>query len=606
VQVCFGAVLAVLGLVTIRATQAPSIKLSGTVVTAAREPVLDAAVVLLTAAGELPELPALREIRLVSSPEGRFEWPAVPAGDYRLVVASAEALKDWPAEATVERFAQRGFPLTLTAGQPPVQLLMVVDVGAAPARDLALVNVSVSTIMMVGGSDAPPPGAPRRPGAPTSIMPRPMSGPSTISGVVTDADGRPLAGVRVQAGRRQTPTAPATSAFLPTGMPVTTDATGAYRIEGLQPGDYVVAALSWAFDFDRALSASVRAIPAETDASGQRTAAWDTYFPGVASTRAARVVAIEPGETSAVDFAVLRGPVATMVVRLGELGPRGPGSGLAYLMPASVPEQFGQRNQLRAVPDAAGDFTFVDLQPGAYLFTHFAAEGWVREPVTVAMPPRPAADSGTAPPVVVALAMKPYLTVSGRVDLRPTRVSGGPSVLTTLKVSVTPSPLTAGSTIQIVPVSADGSFTIPRVPGGPATLGLARGEVSWVPLAAVMNGQDSLDRPVDIRGNVSDASLVVTDLATTVQGTVIGRAGGRVVVFSSDHRFWTPGGSRRVRVVSVLPGGVFTVSGLPPGTYHAAAFPPGTRIVNSALEEAKGRTAPFDLAIGEQKHVVVR
>jgi hypothetical protein len=79
-----------------------------------------------------------------------------------------------------------------------------------------------------------------------------------------------------------------------------------------------------------------------------------------------------------------------------------------------------------------------------------------------------------------------------------------------------------------------------------------------------------------------------------------------VAVFSSDSRFWTPGASRRVKVATIMPGSVFTVSGLPPGTYHAAAFPAGARIVNSALEEAKGRTIPFELAIGEQKEIVVR
>jgi hypothetical protein len=111
---------------------------------------------------------------------------------------------------------------------------------------------------------------------------------------------------------------------------------------------------------------------------------------------------------------------------------------------------------------------------------------------------------------------------------------------------------------------------------------------------------------VEISGNVTDATLTVTDIATTVQGRVIGMTSGSVVVFSSDSRFWTPAGSRRVRVVTITPPGVFAVTGLPPGTYHAAAFPAGARIGSSALEEAKGRTIPFELAIGEQKEIVVR
>jgi len=578
--------------------QAPSVRLSGKVTTADREPVAGAVVALLTGSGAVPETPTLRQVQPLSS-DGRFDWPAIPAGAYRVVVASAEALKDWPAPATVQRFSPRAFPITLTPDPGGVQLQMVVEVGPAPNRDINLITVSTSMTMMMGGPGGPPPGSPVRPANAAAPGPRPMTGPSSISGVLKDQGGLPLVGVPVQAARRQSPAAPSTSAFLPIGMPVTTDATGAYRIAGLQPGAYVVGALPWKFDLERFTESSSRSIPAETDASGQRTGAYTTYYPGATNTRAAQVVTIEPGETRGIDFVVRRGPVTTVTVKLGQPGPldpRMPGLALAFLMPASVPEQFGQRNGLRAAVDAAGNATFADMQPGQYVFTYFGAAGWVREPVNVA----------AATSLPLAFTPKPYLTVSGRVDLRPTRVAGGPEVLKTLTVSLTLSPNTAGSPLQRMPVSVDGSFAFPRVPGGPYVLTVAPGGASWVPLSGVIDGQDSLDRPVEISANVTDAMLTVTDVATTVQGRVIGMTSGSVVVFSSDRRFWIPGGSRRVKVATIMPAGVFTVSGLPPGTYHAAAFPEGVRIVNSALEEAKGRTVPFELAIGEQKEIVVR
>jgi hypothetical protein len=155
-------------------------------------------------------------------------------------------------------------------------------------------------------------------------------------------------------------------------------------------------------------------------------------------------------------------------------------------------------------------------------------------------------------------------------------------------------------------VAADGTFTFSGVAGGPHVLTVSPTGPAWVPLSGEINGQDSLDRPVEISAKVTGATLTVTDVATTVQGRVIGMTRGSVAVFASDSRFWIPGGSRRVRVVTIMPAGVFAVTGLPPGTYHAAAFPEGARIVNSALDEAKGRTVPFALAIGEQKEIVVR
>jgi hypothetical protein len=212
----------------------------------------------------------------------------------------------------------------------------------------------------------------------------------------------------------------------------------------------------------------------------------------------------------------------------------------------------------------------------------------------------------TAPPPI-DVPLRPHFTVSGSVKLDASRVAVSADLLRQIQVELRPQVRTVGSPLLRVPVQPDGSFSIARAPGDRYSLTVAP-PTFWIPIAATMNGRDTLDFPIDLSDNVSGAELVLADRDTNLRGTV--RATGdqpvmsaRVVIYSDDRQYWTPGNSRRVRVISVGPGGGYSASGLPPGDYLAKAFPTDARITNGVLEQSRSTATRFSLAVGESRVV---
>lgn len=590
----------VIALLTLLWPSAPAqtVTVSGTVVDAAGGPVTHAALALLTSGGALPADERLRVAHSVNA-AGRFDIANVPAGSYKVVVASAEQLRLWPADAVVARYAERAFPFDLTTAGSTLRF--VVDVGPAPAGVISISRVSFSRTEIVGGPGGPPPGAPPRPGQPPSLPPRAM-GPGVITGVVRGADGLPLGGVHVQAGRWASTASRATSRLLPISLPVETDSQGTYRLEGLQPGSYVVAALAWRFDLATAGEASRPSTPSVAGSSGQRTGYQTTYFPGVAvASRATDVTVTDGTPVTAIDLMMLRTDVVTFSVRFGQPTPNMRGFGMATLTPESVPDQFSGRNAVRGAASADGLTTFRDVAVGRYALSYYTPSGWVNARVDVT----PELESRQE---VLEFALREPMTVTGIVDFKPTRVTATPDVFSGMTVTLNLSPMPAGPLLRS-PVAPDGSFSIRGVPGGRYTLTLVSG-TPWIPVSSLFGEHDSLDAPVDMTASVDGARLVVTDRQTTVQGRVVDDSGapvtaGSVVVFSTNKAHWTVGATRRVRVATIVPGGGYNLVGLPPGTYHAAAFAPGTRITNASLAAVSPGLIPFELGLGEVKNVPV-
>jgi hypothetical protein len=121
------------------------------------------------------------------------------------------------------------------------------------------------------------------------------------------------------------------------------------------------------------------------------------------------------------------------------------------------------------------------------------------------------------------------------------------------------------------PISPGGQFSA-TAPGTGLYMLQVRGNTSWIQESGIINGQDTLDLPIEITSDVSDALVVVVDRPTAVLGQVKDDRGNDAVnavaiVFSEDQKYWTRT-SRRVQVLTVTPGGTFIANAIPPGRYH--------------------------------------
>jgi hypothetical protein len=247
----------------------------------------------------------------------------------------------------------------------------------------------------------------------TTVALRVLHG-SVVTGVITDAFGRPtpmvqvqLVPVHVENGQRTVdPMSGLNQGLNGPGSFVPTDDRGIYRLYGIPPGDYLIAASSFQVgsgqdilqltpdDLQAArrallpgLSPTSAAIPGAT---GGSTAAAPTrptvgyapvYYPG--TFEASNAVAVTVGaneERSGVDFALMLAHTARVQgVVLEPDGRPAPGGQIQLDSPSMQAQLFFQGNQFtRVTPD--GKFTFSGVAPGHYTLV-------ARAPDTTAAPP---------------------------------------------------------------------------------------------------------------------------------------------------------------------------------------------------------------------------
>jgi len=122
-----------------------------------------------------------------------------------------------------------------------------------------------------------------------------------------------------------------------------------------------------------------------------------------------------------------------------------------------------------------------------------------------------------------------------------------------------------------------GPIVFSTVPPGSYTVGLNVAMTGWTLVSAMLDGRDLTDTPLEVGPRQDYSGLVVT--FTDRSASLSGKApvGGTaptadtitVVAFSTDRRFWIPGG-RRVRVVRPDTSGQYRIAGLPAGEYFVA------------------------------------
>jgi uncharacterized protein (DUF2141 family) len=482
----------------------------------------------------------------------------------------------------------------------------------------------------------------------------PMLRGGVITGVVIGQDGEPLMNAQVRAMRYTM-----VSGFkrLETNGYANTDDRGVYRMFGLQPGEYLVAATQNSSDvsMDRSLADAAAVESAIAAALVQATSAGQpqtitvpmtmpapgeggpsgyapTFYPSASTAIAASSVTVNAGEErGGVDIPVLynrAGNIQGTVLSSAPLG------AVQVSLTAADPTVLAGQGLPSARTNPEGKFTLRNIPPGQYTLNAYTVpapaqpvmvNGAIQMPVP---PPRVddaqrqwgrvqvTVDGGQAVQDV-SVAMQSGKSISGRVmfdtqvqmDLARTRY------MVTLQSAPSPQPVPMGQMPQ-AQVQPDGRFTLEGVPPGRYILrasgggGATPGSLPIVQKSAIANADDMMDIPLEFAADQDLAGVVITmtDRLTELNGTLTESTGKpgvdyTIIVASAETRFWTPG-SRRV--VTTRPGadGKYSFRNIPPGEYTIAAvtdLEPGGQYDPEFLKALSGASIHVTLTEGTKK-----
>lgn len=373
---------------------------------------------------------------------------------------------------------------------------------------------------------------------------------AAISGTVVDGNGDPVVSgvVHVRPAVRSAP-----RRVWDFGHPAVTDGRGAFRVWGLQAGEYLVFATA----------------PQPRDSS---------VPPGAVTVRVAA------GEEMRDVALVLLSPPPAVRVEGTALGPDGlPIRGTRVQL---VDANGSSQSYPAMNPD--GTFVFRAVPAGRYVAvaqaSHYQRGGsseyyWGTTAVHA---------DGSAP-VTTAITMTPGAKLSGRVVLLST---GRPADFTRVRVTLSPLDLPESVLAGAMggSMGRDGTFTITGVPPGRYTI---RVELSgmmadWTVQSAAVGGVDALDVPIRIdRSDVAGVNVTLTDRPARLTGVVRDERGEPaapfIVLYSMDPSAWLAPSRRWVRAARPDTRGGFEIAGLPAGPYHVALV---ERLPETALSDA--------------------
>ena len=415
---------------------------------------------------------------------------------------------------------------------------------------------------------------PGRPGTPLSLaegqrvdVTVKLARASVIAGVIRDPQGEPVPGVQVSALR--IPSSGLLSSLFTTSDVIITDDRGAYRLFGLLPGEYVVAALPRTTgageigsrsvaEMDAILSALERRIgranfqpssgPTTPVVIPQAPASFSyapTYYPGATQFSGATRLTLTPGdERTGMDFIVA--PITTATI---EGAVTGAGNSLGSVQLSiqmdgpRLPMTFGSYPVLTERPGVTEQFKYTNVLPGHYTIMARVRPGETPATAPVVVGVGSGTGRGQAPPTPpdmlyaiaeldvagaditgVTLSLQPAASVSGRVVFDST-TSSPPENLTKIRVTISLPGGTymssSGGTVignsfngvPAVSVGKDGRFTASGIAPGSyllrATLPADLSQNWWLQSAMVAD-RDLLDFPLEIVAGVDITSAVLT------------------------------------------------------------------------------------------------
>ena len=420
-----------------------------------------------------------------------------------------------------------------------------------------------------------------------------------IGGRVLDEFGEPAAGVEIEVLRREPgdqggSVRTTSSAFTPV-----TDDTGAFRVWGLAPGDYIVGARPNRFTADAAGDDARR--------EGYAT----TYYPGTASLSGARTIRVAAGrDTAGVAFAMVAVPLARITGTV-QLPPETSGRFVNLGVGLVAPQRLDGYVTRGARARDDGSFELSRLAPGTYQVTaRYFGQGGAEYYGTTQIEVNGQDLEGLVVP------MRPGAVVRGRVVNELGEPVGVPVMvsLTAAAGGEAPSPAPT-RTYSDGSFRLEGVFGLQRVravearviPGAevpginvrrlqdvtPAT----RARTTWWLKAIAVNGRDVTDEPIDIDPSGAMLDIVMTNRASSVRGPVSWNRQRNprkpvVVVFVDDDSRWTRP-SRFVGTSEVDDDGRYDVRGLPAGARYLAVAVEGASRAAAVRPEMLQELRPF-------------
>jgi hypothetical protein len=471
---------------------------------------------------------------------------------------------------------------------------------------------------------------------------------AVIAGTVTDTNGQPITSLRVQVMEARLVNGERTYSYVSGGIGNPTDDRGSYRLYGLPPGEFVVAASSlnsiaarlttadeirWAQQQSPGPNRPVGA--AAPDASsgpplGQPVTYAPVYYPGTPDASASAPVTVRSGEErTGVDFSipfVSTSKVEGVITRAD--GQSVQGTIIMLFSNSRVSSPFLESPLgNRAVVGADGKFVFRSVRPGQYTLTARASSRPAGPPAPGARPAPPVVDLWALVDVTVsggdvsglAATLEPGMTVSGRIVFDG-KVLTPPEDLSRVSVSLRVPPSATGVTLGVPTGQAnpDGTFTFHGVTPGryliTATAGSLPGTApgsGWQVKSATLRGRELVDVPIEIRPSEDLTDLVVTftDQSSEVSGAMLDNTGRPVseyyvFLFSTDKAQWFQGSRRMRQPTRPASDGKYRLTGLPPGEYYVAAltdFEPTDIYDATFLEQLIAASFKITLAEGEKK-----
>ena len=374
----------------------------------------------------------------------------------------------------------------------------------------------------------------------------------TIAGRVVDDFGEPVSGVVVYPFR-----VTAAGSFLRLALPGRTDDLGRFRLFGLMPDEYVVAAEPHQED-------------GAADAGAEGFAI--TYSPSSFSEREASRVRVAAGrEAGDVQISLIRTRTFRITGTVLDSQGRPIVSPNIFMTRVTKDEQTFYSGSFES--DGEGNFSTRNVAPGNYRIVvrprtlhvegasepkHFLEHASVA--VTVA---------GNVDGLVVVT--QPTTTISGQIVI----ADGAPRLPPALSVRAQPPNNTVWMAPPTAPVNADLAFTLKEL-FGPYYIRLSSFPSGYVMKAVMLGDTDITDTLTEFKPEHSGRlKVVLTGRTSTLEGTVADERGNpasevSVIALPEDRTSWRFGSSR-MRITTAADG-KFRLEGLLPGRYQVVAI----------------------------------